>query len=148
MPGPPPKRQDQRRRRNKPDGPTLVSVPAGAAVSSMKPKRQSLPRVSPSWHPLMKDWFRALKESDQSVFYQPSDWQTARLIAEIMSQELNSGEGVKASMLAEFNRAAASLMTTEGERRRLRVELSAGDPGKSEDVEASSVMAVYREMFS
>lgn len=144
MSGPPPKRQAQRRRRNKPEGPTLVSVPAGAAASA-DPKTK-VPRVSPSWHPLMKDWFRSLKESDQSVFYQSSDWQTARLLAEVMSQELNSGEGVKASMLAEFNRAAASLMTTEGERRRLRVELSAGASGSEADEESSSVMATYKEM--
>lgn len=148
MPGPPPKRKDQRRRRNKTDGPTLVSVPAGAAVSAIENKRRALPRVSPSWHPLMKDWFRSLKESDQAVFYQPSDWQTARLIAEIMSQELNSGDGVKASMLAEFNRCAASLMTTEGERRRLRVELAAGASSSVKDVESDSVMESYKEMFS
>ena len=66
--------------------------------------------------------------------------------AEVMSQELNNGEGVKASMLAEFNRAAASLMTTEGERRRLRVELQAAD-GAVVDDESSSVMSHYKELF-
>lgn len=139
MPGPPPKREDQRRRRNKnPDGLTTVAATGG--------KRPKLPRVSPSWHPLMKDWFRSLKQSGQARFYEPSDWQTARLLAEVMSQELNNGEGVKASMLAEFNRAAASLMTTEGERRRLRVELQAAD-GAAVDDESSSVMSHYKELF-
>ena len=38
----------------------------------------------------MKDWFRALKQSGQARFYEPSDWQTARLLAEVMSQELNT----------------------------------------------------------
>lgn len=140
MPGPPPKREDQRRRRNKnPDGLTTVTAAGG--------KRPKLPRVSPGWHPLMKDWFRSLKESGQSQFYEASDWQTARLLAEIMSQELNSGEPVKAAMLGEFNRAAASLMTTEGERRRLRVELQA--PQAQEDGgKVVSIMDRYREKLS
>lgn len=143
MPGPPPKRSDQRRRRNKPDEnqPTLTVVKDSALRPVVK-----APRVSPSWHPLMKDWFRSLKQSGQSRFYEPSDWQTARLLAEVMSQELNNGEGVKASMLSEFNRAAASLMTTEGERRRLRVELQAAEAGAVDD-ESSSVMSHYKEMF-
>lgn len=143
MPGPPPKRSDQRRRRNKPDGsqPNLTVVKDDAPRPVVK-----APRVSPSWHPLMKDWFRSLKQSGQARFYEPSDWQTARLLAEVMSQELNNGEGVKASMLAEFNRAAASLMTTEGERRRLRVELQAAD-GAVVDDESSSVMSHYKELF-
>ena len=143
MPGPPPKRSDQRRRRNKPDEsqPNLTVVKDDAPRPSV-----NAPRVSPSWHPLMKDWFRSLKQSGQARFYEPSDWQTARLLAEVMSQELNNGEGVKASMLAEFNRAAASLMTTEGERRRLRVELQAAD-GAVIDDESSSVMSHYKELF-
>lgn len=143
MPGPPPKRSDQRRRRNKPD----ENQPKLTVVKDSSPRPVvKAPRVSPSWHPLMKDWFRSLKQSGQARFYEPSDWQTARLLAEVMSQELNNGEGVKASMLSEFNRAAASLMTTEGERRRLRVELQAAD-GAVVDDESSSVMSHYKEMF-
>ena len=143
MSGPPPKRSDQRRRRNKPD----ASQPVLTIVDGVGPKpKVKAPRVSPSWHPLMKDWFRSLKESGQSVFYEPSDWQTARLLAEVMSQALNSGEPVKASTLAEFNRGAAALMTTEGERRRLRVELQAADSATADD-ETTSVLANYKEMF-
>lgn len=140
MPGPPPKREDQRRRRNKnPDGLTTVTAAGG--------KRGELPRVSPHWHPLMKDWFRSLKESGQSQFYEASDWQTARLLAEVMSQELNSGEPVKASMLGEFNRAAASLMTTEGERRRLRVELQSPQADQDDET-VVSIMARYKDKLA
>lgn len=143
MPGPPPKRSDQRRRRNKPD----ESQPKLTVVKDDVPRRAAKPpRVSPSWHPLMKDWFRSLKESRQSMFYEPSDWQTARLLAEVMSEELNSEKGVKASMLAEFNSAAGSLMTTEGERRRLRVEFQAAEESAVND-ESSSVMNHYKELF-
>lgn len=141
MSGPVPKRSDQRRRRNKDtSGLALVSAPSGKAVVKA-------PRVSPSWHPLMKDWFRSLKESGQARFYEASDWQTARLLAEVMSQELNSGEGVKANLLAEFNRAAASLLTTEGERRRLRVELQGGEDTSGREAVATA-MENYKEMLA
>lgn len=141
MPGPVPKREDQRRRRNKnPDGLDTVSAPGAAKVK--------VPQVSPSWHPLMKDWFRSLKDSGQSQFYEPSDWQTARLMAQIMSDELNSGEPVKAAVLAEFNRAAGALMTTEGERRRLRVELNAPAKVQEDGDKVVSIMDRYREKLS
>lgn len=144
MPGPPPKRSDQRRRRNKPD----ESLPKLTVVKDEVPRAAvKAPRVSPSWHPLMKDWFRSLKESRQAQFYEPSDWQTARLLAEVMSQELSSEKGaVRATMLAEFNSAAGSLLTTEGERRRLRVEFQGADESAVDD-ESSSVMSHYKELF-
>lgn len=144
MPGPVPKRSDQRHRGVRDD----AKKPKLKVVEGSSPRQKAkAPRVSPSWHPLMKDWFRSLKESGQAVFYEPSDWQTARLLAEVMSQALNSGEPVKASTLGEFNRGAAALMTTEGERRRLRVELQAAEPGAG-DEETTSVLASYKEMFS
>lgn len=141
MPGPVPKRSNQRHHQGAEYGDRIEMKKAPGRGPG------KLPRVSPGWHPLMKDWFRSLKESGQSQFYEASDWQTARLLAEIMSQELNSDEPVKASMLAEFNRAAASLMTTEGERRRLRVELQAPQDGH-DDGKVVSIMDRYREKLS
>lgn len=143
MPGPIPKRSDQRRRRNKPAEGELQITKTMVATPRAKP-----PPVSPDWHPLMKDWFRSLKESGQAVFYEASDWQTARLLAQVMSDELNSGDSVKASLLAEFNRAAGSLLTTEGERRRLRVELKAGKPedGGGDDAVVTA-LSDYKKML-
>ena len=79
-------------------------------------------------------------------FYEPSDWEMARLAAHVMSQELNSGEAVKAATLKEFQAMANNLMTTEGARRRLRVELQRG-PRAVEDRESDEVMDTYRGMF-
>lgn len=139
MAGPPPKRSDQRRRRNAPDGPALVVAPAAPAVK--------VPEASESWHPLMVDWYRSLVDSGQSSFYEPSDWEMARLAAHVMSEELNSGEPVKAATLKEFQAMANNLMTTEGARRKLRVELQRGPSGVVKDG-SESVMADYKEMFS
>lgn len=139
MPGPVGKRSDQRRRRNKPEGAQLSVAPAAPEVEAPEP--------SEAWHPLMVDWYRSLINSGQSSFYEPSDWQMARLAAHIMSQELNSGELVKAATVKEFQAIANNLMTTEGARRKLRVELQRGPQSVVED-ESVSVMADYKEMFT
>lgn len=140
--GPVPKRSDQRVRRNKSEGLSVVKSSGGRS-------KVKVPNVKPGWHPLMKDWYRSLKESGQAQFYQPSDWQTAQLVCHVMSEALNSGEPVKASLLAEFNAVAASLMTTEGARRRLRLELqSPGAAGDSDSDGTVSIMEAYREKFA
>ncbi|WP_257162376.1 phage terminase small subunit [Corynebacterium cystitidis] len=142
MPGPPPKRSDQRRRRNKPADGQTVSKAVGAS-------RVKAPNVKPKWHPLMKDWYRSLKESGQSQFYQPSDWRTAQLICHIMSEALNGEEPIKASLLAQFNSVATDLMTTEGARRRLRLELQNPDVVGGDDGAATvSIMEMYRDKLS
>lgn len=132
--GPPPKRSSQRRRTNTP----AAGEPQhawGAAV--VKP-----PRVNGKWHPVAKRWFLALKESGQSQFYEPSDWAAAELIAESMSRDLRpqvvgiteDGKVVKDTIplkgasLAGYLKAFAALLVTEGDRRRVRLELERPSP--------------------
>src|SRR5690606_5981412 len=73
--GPVPKREDERRRRNKnEDGieTTTVKVDEGPVKA---------PDVDTEWHPIAQEWFSSLRESAQSRFYEPSDWATAKYIA-------------------------------------------------------------------
>lgn len=144
--GPPPKRSDQRRRRNKPDTP--VTAAAGAA-------RVTVPAADKEWHPVARRWYLSLRQSGQSAFYQPSDWATAYLIAEAMSRELNPqpmvvGRGDEASVemvslppkgasLAAWLKAMTTLMVTEGDRRRLRLELSRPEEGEEADADVSEL---------
>jgi len=81
------------------------------------------PTEDRAWHPYAKDWFRALKRSGQSQFYQESDWREAKLVAWLITQELSSPTGARAGMMDVIFSRADALMTTEGARRRLRVEL-------------------------
>lgn len=136
--GPVPKRSDQRRRRNKPgaDAPAVV-VAMGQQV--VKP-----PTEDRAWHPYAKQWFRSLKRSGQAQFYQESDWQEARLVAWLITQELSSPTGARAGMMDTIFSRADALMTTEGARRRLRVELitpKVTDEAKEATV---SIMEQYR----
>lgn len=126
--GPVPKRSDQRRRTNAPATP-VKNPPAAAKVKA--------PTADTQWHKVALAWYKSLALSGQSIFYEPSDWATAYLIAESMSRDLSpqfvgiteKGDSVretiplKGASLSAYLRAMAVLMVTEGDRRRLQVEL-------------------------
>jgi hypothetical protein len=149
-PGPPPKREEERRRKNKDAVPTIkvnlddllsqeVEIPA-------PPMRTfdddgPLDEPEPAWHPTAEAWYLSLMKSGQSIFYEPSDWSTAYMVAEQISLALEprptvigttaDGEPVIRTMvipmpgstLTAILKASSALMATEGDRRRLRIEL-------------------------
>ncbi|MGL4300279.1 MAG: hypothetical protein ACRCW4_14520 [Candidatus Neomicrothrix subdominans] len=98
-----------------------------------------VPAADDGWHPVARIWYDSLGRSGQSQFYTSSDWATAYLLAESMSRELHPqpivvGRGPdaviemhavppKGASLAAWLKGMAALMTTEGERRRARLEL-------------------------
>lgn len=134
MPGPVPKPAAQRRRRNTSTTPTL-SATAKPAPLRMEP--------DPEWHELARDWFVSLGESGQSAFYQASDWATARYVAEAMSRSLAAPERFSANLFAAISAAMTELLTTEGARRRLRVELERGEEAPAPP--SVALMAKYRK---
>lgn len=132
--GPIPTRSDQRRRQNKnPEGIATVKAPGAAEVAQ--------PPADDTWHELARDWYESLAQSGQARWYQPSDWQTARVWAEILSRQLAGGR-VSAQMIAAWSGAATELLTTEGSRRRARVELESPDVDEDEAA-ADAAMVTY-----
>jgi len=116
--GPVPKRSEERRRRNADDGPALVQGKAGAPA-----ELPPLPEPDPMWHPIATEWYLSLRDSGQAAFYEPSDWAMARYAAELMSRGLRSDRPPNGQYVAALNSVMASLLTTEGDRRRARIEL-------------------------
>jgi hypothetical protein len=55
--------------------------------------------------------------------YQPSDWATARYVAEAMSKNLNQGQHFSSVLFSAVIAASGDLLATEGSRRRLRLDL-------------------------
>lgn len=146
MSGPPPKRDDERRRANDPAlGPAdhidVTQLPVaeqdGLLWRIAQPIDRKLWDVDENWHDIAKDWFDSLSRSGQAIFYEPSDWAAARLIAESMSRDLDeqvvgvteTGEVVKSiiplkgASLAAYLKGFAVLGVTEGDRRRIRIEI-------------------------
>lgn len=80
-----------------------------------------VPKPDPKWHPLAADWYRSLGESAQRVLMEPSDWQAARLVADQLTQMLELQPN--AALFGKIWAAMGELMTTEGARRRLKVEV-------------------------
>lgn len=148
-----PKRSDQRRRRNKPETP--IDKPTAAEFVPMPPADEA-------WHPVAQQWFRSLAKSGQSIYYEPSDWAAAFLIAESMSRDLNpqfvavteKGEVVKESIplkgasLGAYLRGFAVLLTTEGDRRRASLELQRTNKADADEDAAVAKLDDYRSRIS
>lgn len=139
MKGPIPKRSDKRLGHGGKSRQEVTKAPAGPVFDP--------PPASKSWHPLMIEWYESLSRSGQAQFLEESDYAVAQIAAYSMSQEIASG-AVSAAMLREFMSVAGSLLSTEGDRRRLRVELERVEDveeSRREDVEATAVH--YLNMF-
>lgn len=124
MPGPVPKRSGERRRRNKSNQVETVEVSGTVEI----------PDPDPAWHPIAADWYRSLGESGQVRYMEPSDWQAARFVAEVMTRNLEAGK-FSATLFASVWQAMTDLLTTEGARRRARMEIERGETEEGEDAE-------------
>ena len=130
--GPVPKRQDQRRRVNKDPAGPVTKAPAGRTTA----RRPSIPAPDPEWHPLIRALYLAARRSGQSAFWEPTDWAMLRIGSEVMSAQLQSGRP-SAVMFAAWDALMARLLMTEGDRRRMRLELErapAADPDQQAGV--------------
>lgn len=152
MPGPPPKRAAERRRRNVPAAGEPETAPGAAVVE--------VPAGDPEWHPVAARWYAALERSGHARFYEPSDWASAYVVAETMSRELRpqcvgstpEGEPVWAAVpmrgasLNAILKAMGSLMVMEGDRRRARLELERPDPSATAPPPVSPIDAYRRAL--
>lgn len=134
--GPIPKRSSERRRRNKPDGGEVSKATSPAFEVECPPVRED-------WHPIAREWYLSLADSGQSVFYEPSDWATAVYVAEAMSRGLEQSR-FSAQLFAAVSSAMTELLTTEGARRRARIEIERGD-AEPEQTAGVTALAEYRK---
>jgi len=108
------------------------------------PDHGTVPDADPLWHPLIRDLYAAIGRSGQSAFYEPSDYGMLRIGCEIMSQQLLSGRP-SAVMFASWDALMARLLVTEGDRRRMRLELERGEAADPDEDAAVAIMAAYRD---
>lgn len=171
--GPSPKRSTERVRRNA--GAETDTVAVDGAVEQ--------PRADPKWAPAAKRWYASLAESGQATYFEPSDWEEARLVADLLTGQMKNGATYtqvlaaarklltalskfaveqddetrdfilvdalpkllsligrltappNAAMIKEILKAMADLGTTEGSRRRLRIEVERGNDNDDEEHE-------------
>jgi hypothetical protein len=129
-----PKRSDQLIRRNIQENPATKITAVGAV------EVPDLGIDNP--HPLVADLYRSLKDSAQSRFYEPSDWAYARLTLFFVDDLLKQSKK-SSMMLASVNSMLTSLLLTEGDRRRVRLEVERNTGGEVASV--TDIADVYRE---
>ena len=118
-----------------------------------------MPEADSSWHPVALNWYISLGISAQRMFYEPSDWALAYMIAESLSRDLKpqfvgfnpeTGEPtvqkipMKGASLAAYLKAMNSLLVTEVDRRRANIEIARA--GATEGVR-ESVPSLSREEY-
>lgn len=142
--GPPP--NPNARRRNKRDVDPVVldadeeMVTAAGETSELPPEVQA-PAPNDNWHPIARQLWDGLVDGVVSRLYEPSDWSLAYMLCEDYSRELKPrkiqvgldgmGEPILVEMempmpgakLTALLRGLNSLIATEGDRRRLQIEV-------------------------
>lgn len=141
MPGPVPKKDAERRRRNttpESEG-SLSAIPSTVVdLDSAIAGEVEIPTADEKWHPIAIQMWEAQIKSGQVLWMEPSDWAILYTLCESLSRDMkpqvvgiNEQTGkpimatvpLKGASLNAYLKAFASLLMTEGDRRRLRIEL-------------------------
>lgn len=120
MPGPVPNREadlSRPRSRRSPENKVTKGV--------MRPVTK--PPAREDWEPFVREFYDSLGESGQADFYQDSDWHYARILCDQLSAHYASGLR-SGQMFQSIMAAMTSLLVTEGERRRVKIELTEPKP--------------------
>lgn len=127
--GPVPKRSEQRRRRNAVE---IDRAPLSAGGQVLGPE-------PPDWlDGLALDVYESLRRSGQAVYYTDSDWAAALVVCKAVEAfERRPSAHMLTAILSGFG----SLAATEGDRRRLRIELERA--GEGDEDEAAGVTAIH-----
>ncbi|WNV90299.1 hypothetical protein [Umezawaea sp. Da 62-37] len=118
MPGPVPDREDNLARPRERKGGDATPVTRG----TLRPV--TVPHPDKEWHPIALRLYRALRSSGQADFYQDSDWAFAYSLCEDLSYYKQAPSGKRSGqMLQTIYSTFERLLVTEGDRRRVRIEL-------------------------
>ena len=137
-----PVRTEERRRTNKTSGENDIEVTRAASGSLVE-----VPAADDDWHFIAQEWYLSLEDSGQSHFYEQSDWWYAYMLAENLSRMLkpvfvgmeetwnSTAQSMekrakmlrapfKGGELSAMLHGMTNLLVTEGDRRRMRLELT------------------------
>ncbi len=112
--GPVPKHSSERLRTNK----DVVPIETISMVGNVE--KPPLGMDDP--HPLTVSLYNSLADSAQAKYYEPSDWEFARFTMHFIDKLLRNSTP-SAVMLASVNTMLSNLLVTEGDRRRVRIEV-------------------------
>lgn len=164
--GPIPKRSEERRRRNKGD-----VVIEKVNLDELVAREVEIPVADPDWEPLTQHFYESFRSSGQAIWYEPSDWMTAYMLMEVLDRwlkpqdvkvgqvgsgrdEHSGGEieylfeskivAMPGGVLSAILKGLTAIMATEGDRRRLRIELERKKRIDAALSEASNVIDIVQ----
>lgn len=137
MPGPVPKRSDERIRANKPE----VDIDKLEVYGDVVVPPLNMP-FDP--HPMVVDFYDSLIISGQARYFEPSDWEFARVACFIL-QNLLTNPRPSPEMYKAWQSAMSNLLVTEGDRRRLRIEITRAAVNEKVEDESQALILEFRE---
>lgn len=139
MPGPIPNREEDLARPRERKGSDQQSVTKGV----MRPV--TIPHADKDWHPIARKIWDSLKTSGMADFYQQTDWALAYSLMDDLSKMKKNGR--PSSQWAQvIYQQLGTLGLSEGERRRMRIELHEPDDGAT-DVEDEAISSYENELM-
>lgn len=134
--GPVPNRDDDLARPRSRKGSDAQPVTRGTA------REAHAPEADPSWHPIALQLWDAVTASGQTDFYQQSDYAVLFSLCDDLSHFKSSAKR-SAQMAQTIYSALGSLLVTEGDRRRARIELDL--PADADDDASVTAIADYKK---
>lgn len=135
MPGPIPARSDELSRERDANRGDRTPIRTGEMLPV------TVPHADPDWHPIARKVWESLKSSGMRSFYQNSDWAIAYSLMDDLSHYKKS-EKRSSMQLAAIMQSLTALGLTEGDRRRMRVELAL--PESEQESPAATAVANYK----
>lgn len=146
MPGPPPKRDSQRRRRNKPA--SYGAAETETVESSSDPvEAATLPterKLGFAAHKLIEDLWAAVQTSAEARFYSEADWHRVRIELWYGNQLLDGNRTPGAQAWAAFQAGLNILLVSPADKRRAGIEIK---PPQA-DADAAAADAAIAEVFT
>lgn len=131
--GPPPKREAQRRRQNKPQRP-VEHVQGAVAAPDLD---------LPDAHPLAVSVYEALKASVEADYLTAAAWQRARVSVHVLSRQLNE-DRMSPTMYAALQQDWKALLIDPAELRRLGIEVDRRPKVDEDELAATASLDEYR----
>lgn len=90
-------------------------------------------------HSFVQGLWESLEKSANSKFYEPSDWQYARLTLSLWDKVLMENKVPSAMMIASLDSMLSKMLITEADRRRMKIKAQRQKEQKADVIDAATL---------
>jgi hypothetical protein len=114
-----------------------ISVPAPVVI----------PEPRSTWHAYAVEWYRDLRASAQTMYYEPSDWATALLVGDLLTMLHSGTVEPTGAFVAQIRGLMQDLLVTEAYRRRANVEIDRPKPAEDAAIGVYPTTGAIDDLF-